>query len=191
MRKPQFNLTLAGLIAILAFGLWLREESGGRNAAAETPQAEPTATELKSEIERLKTLLPDQAHAMQDVGYHFTNLWFAAQQNNWPLADFYLGETRSHLQWAVRLKPLRKDTQKRDIDLVAILQAVENTPLKALQTAVADKDHGAFDKAYRSMLQDGCYTCHKASDKPYLRPQVPTASEVQVINFDPQADWPK
>ncbi len=23
-------------------------------------------------------LLPDQAHAMADVGYHFANLWFAA-----------------------------------------------------------------------------------------------------------------
>ena len=38
---------------------------------------------------------------MADVGDHFTNLWFAGKAENWPLADFYLGETKSHLRWAV------------------------------------------------------------------------------------------
>ena len=110
---------------------------------------------------------------MQDVSYHFTNLWFAGQQGNWPLAEFYFGETRSHLNWAVRLKPKRKDSQDREIDLIALLQAVETTPLKRLSEALAAKDQGGFDKAYRAMIEQGCYTCHKASDKPYLRPQVP------------------
>src|SRR6266568_2288679 len=33
---------------------------------------------------------PDQSHAMVDVGYHFANLWFAADKGNWPLAKYYL-----------------------------------------------------------------------------------------------------
>jgi len=52
---------------------------------------------LKAEIENLTRQIPDQAHAMSDVDYHFANLWFAGQQENWPLAEFYLNETRSHL----------------------------------------------------------------------------------------------
>jgi hypothetical protein len=48
---------------------------------------------LKAEVERLKGLVPDQSHAMKDVGYHFANLWFAAEKKNWPLADFYASET--------------------------------------------------------------------------------------------------
>src|SRR5437016_14585721 len=52
---------------------------------------------------RIDDRLSDQAHAMADVGYHFSNLWFAADKQNWPLAAYSLGETRSHLKWAVRI----------------------------------------------------------------------------------------
>jgi hypothetical protein len=89
------------------------------NRAAEpTPDASPPAlpadvaadmTALKADIARLKGIVPDQSHAMKDVAYHFANLWFAAQHENWPLAEFYWAETRSHLRWAVRIIPVRKD----------------------------------------------------------------------------------
>ena len=29
-----------------------------------------------------------------------------------------------------------------------------------------------------------------ASEKPFLRPQVPTQPETQIVNFDPNATWP-
>jgi len=50
---------------------------------------------------------------MADVGAHFTNLWFAGDHANWPLAQFCLDETKSHLRWAVRIIPKRKDAEKR------------------------------------------------------------------------------
>src|SRR4051812_34243935 len=83
-------------------------------ATAEGRAADTTTNELvalKAEIEHLKGLVPDQSHAMHDVGYHFANLWFAADKKNWPLASFYVSETRSHLRWAVRIIPVRKDAQ--------------------------------------------------------------------------------
>jgi len=86
--------------------------------------------------------------------------------------------------------PKRKDKAGQQIDLGAILQSVENSPLKDLEQAIKAKDGGAFDRAYRATL-DGCYSCHKASDKPFLRPRVPATPETPIINFDPQADWPK
>jgi hypothetical protein len=67
-------------------------------------------------VQTLRERLPDQAHAMADVGYHFANLWFAAEKQNWPLANYYLGETRSHLRWAVRIHPVRK-TKAGAVDL--------------------------------------------------------------------------
>ncbi len=127
---------------------------------------------------------------MMDVAYHFTNLWFAGRSENWPLAEFFWSETRSHLAWAVRIIPKRKDTAGREVDLVAILQSLENSPLKQLGAAIKDHDRNGFDKAYRFTLE-GCYSCHKAADKPYLRPQVPTTPPLSIINFDPKADWPK
>lgn len=53
-------------------------DAPGKNLAGEI-------TTLRTEIEHLKGLVPDQAHAMEDVGYHFANLWFAAEKRNWPL----------------------------------------------------------------------------------------------------------
>lgn len=151
---------------------------------AQAPEPTP------SQLELIERRLPDQAHAMQDVGYHFANLWFAGQKENWPLADFYVKETRSHLRWAVRIIPKRKDNAGQTIDLEAILQAFENSPLKQIEDAVAAKDLAAFDKAYRFGIES-CYACHKASDMPFIRPGIPTAPETAIINFDPKADWPK
>lgn len=145
---------------------------------------------LAVELETIKGRLPDQAHAMSDVGYQFGNLWFAGQKQNWPLAEFYWKETRSHLAWAVRIIPKRKDNAGQEIDLVAILQSLETSPLKQLGDAIAAQDSASFEKAYRFTLE-GCYACHKAADKPYLRPQIPSHPETNVINFDVKPAWPR
>ena len=147
------------------------------------------ADELAERVKVLENLIPDQAHIMADVADHFTNLWFAGKSENWPLADFYLGETRSHLNWAVRRIPVRKDNAGHDVKLEEILQAFENGPLKPLKGAIDGKDRLAFESAYKQTLT-GCYACHKAFDKPYLRPRVPTEPASSIINFDPRASWP-
>jgi hypothetical protein len=159
-------------------------------AQAQAAGATPTATNIVAEIEGIKGKLPDQAHAMQDVGYHFSNLWFARQKENWPLAEFYNNEVRSHLHWAVRIIPKRKNLVGQEIDLEAILQSFENAPWTQLKDAIAAKDAAAFDKAYRFAIET-CYSCHKASDKPFIRLQIPSQPESPIINFDPQADWPQ
>jgi hypothetical protein len=160
------------------------------NAQAQDARKTPDLAALAAEIETIKGKLPDQAHAMQDVGYHYSNLWFAGQKEHWELANFYWLETRSHLRWAVRIIPIRKDNAGREIDLPAILQAFENTPLKQLEDSIKAKDKKKFDEAYRFTMET-CYACHKASDKPFIRLQIPTQPETPIINFDPQADWPR
>jgi hypothetical protein len=62
------------------------------------------------------------------VGYHFANLSFAAERKNWPLADFYLAETRSHLRWAVRIIPVRKTRTGHDVELQGILEIINLDP---------------------------------------------------------------
>ena len=71
---------------------------------AAEPQPQSAA---EKDVTRLKSIATDQSHVMADVGYHFANLWFAGEKRNWPLAKFYLDETRSHLRWAVRVIPVR------------------------------------------------------------------------------------
>jgi hypothetical protein len=178
---------VGGILAALAISLSV----GPATVQAQSPaKPEPDLKTLQAEVERLKQVVPDQAHAMHDVDYHFTNLWFAGQKNHWELAQFYLNETRSHLRWAVRIIPVRKDSAGREIKLQDILQAVENSPLKQLEEAIHAKDQDKFTDAYKFMLTS-CYACHKASDKPYLRPRLPQEPASAIINFDPAATWPE
>jgi hypothetical protein len=158
------------------------------NETAPTPPADMAT--LRAEVERLKTIVPDQSHAMKDVDYHFTNLWFAGNAKNWPLADFYWKETMSHIKWAVRIIPVRKDNAGKEIKLEEILQAIEMTPSMQMGEVIKDENGGKFEPTYRSVLE-GCYLCHKASDKPYLRPQIPERPATSIMNFDPKAAWPK
>ena len=141
-------------------------------------------TALELEVNRLKGLLPDQSHAMKDVAYHFANLWFAGEKKNWPLADFYWSETRSHLRWAVRIIPVRKNPEGQEIRLQEILDPIEKSALEDVHKAISSKDTANFEAAYKQML-NSCYACHLASGKPFLRLQVPTQPEVPIVNFEP------
>jgi hypothetical protein len=141
-------------------------------------------TALKAEVQRLKGMVPDQSHAMKDVAYHFTNLWFAAQKQNWPLAEFYLAETRSHLRWAVRIIPVRKTPQGQELRLADLLDPIDKTLMTELQARIAAKDGDGFRAKYEQTLST-CYGCHVAAGKPFLRLQIPPQPEAQIIQFAP------
>jgi hypothetical protein len=160
-----------------------------RGAPAAQPKDAAARDVAAARIKAIEDLLPSQSHMMADVGDHFANLWFAGQAENWPLADFHLGETRSHLRWAVRRIPIRKDKQGKEVRLVDILAGFENSQLVRLKGAIDGKDKVGFEKLYKESLS-ACYSCHKAADKPYLRPRIPVEPPSRIINFDPKADWP-
>ncbi len=176
-----------GTLAVLAFILVTVFSGCEQTSPASALQTTPE--NLAARVKALEDLLPSQSHLMADVGDHFTNLWFAGRIENWPLADFYLGETRSHLGWAVRRIPIRKDSQGRDVNLVNILQAFENSQLTQLKGTIDAKDKAAFERVYKESLTV-CYSCHTAASKPYLRPQLPTEPTSRIMNFDPKAKWP-
>src|SRR5204862_1319850 len=130
--------------------LWLYSAAQPQSASPTAKFVGPSneAAELRAEIEQLKGKVPDQSHAMKDVGYHFANLWFAGQKKNWPLAKFYLGETRSHLKWAVRIIPVRK-TRAGDLELKGILDAIDKTFLSEIDNSIENKNVEKFTGAYR------------------------------------------
>ena len=133
---------------------------------------------------------PSQAHTMMDVGYQASNMWFAAQKKNWPLARFYFNETRQHIQWTVRVRPERKDADGKPVDLKAIFEAIDSSALAAVKSSIEKKDAKEFDSSYRHLLE-ACYSCHKASSMPFLRPMIPAGPAQSIINTDPDATWPE
>ncbi len=185
------NHAFAKHSAVVLLALLLGALELGSAAQAPAPTAAPAAGEqaeiaaLKAEIELLKGMLPSQSHTMIDVEYHFANLWFAAQNRNWPLATFYLNETRGHLNWAVRVRAVRKLADGRELDLRPILKGIEESSLAQLKTAVDKQDSPAFESAYRQMLTQ-CHACHQAAEKPFLRPQVPVTPPAVIIDMQPK-----
>ncbi len=169
----------------------------GSDARSTTAQPAAGAAAVKSaatgdvdaDVARLKTLVPSQSHTMADVGYHWSGLWFAGQQGNWPLAQFYFDETRQHITWTINIRPVRKDPDGNDVNLKGIFDAVDTGAFADVKRTIEQKDRAAFAAAYKASLE-ACYSCHKSSGKPYLRPRIPTRPPQTLINDDPKATWP-
>ena len=176
MRGNQF-LKLTILISGFAYGIAVNSQEPGDASAT---QAEEIAT-LKAEVERLRSIMPAQAVAMTQVAYNFSNLWFAVQEENWPLAQFYWNETRVRARWAIRVSPTRR-LPSGEVALQPYLEAFEEPYLTALGAIIADKDGQEFASAYDDVLE-ACYSCHVASEKPYLRLSRPERPAEVLIDF--------
>jgi len=158
--------------------------------AVEVAEPEPDLAALDAEVTRLKGVAPSASVAMADVGFHFSNLWFAAQEQNWPLATYYFNESRNHIRWLVRITPMPKGPTGELVDLQGIFDGIDTSVLKDLRDTLDSKDSARFASAYRQTLE-ACYSCHKAVGRPYLRLMIPTTPPQSIINLDPAATWPR
>ena len=158
--------------------------------AVEDGGAKSDLDALRADVARLKANAPSQSHTMSDVGSHWTNLWFAAEKKNWPLAMFYFEESRQHILWTIQLRPVRKGPDGNDVNLMPMFESIDTSAFKAVAESIQAQNPAAFAQAYRTTLES-CYACHKASGKPYLRPMVPTAPAQSIINLDGAAAWPQ
>jgi len=183
--KMGRHLVVVLVVGILV-GFGLAAALDGNRADAKNPStAEGDVAALKAQLDALQRLVPDQAHAMADVDYHFSNLWFAAENANWPLAEFYWGETRSHLNWAVRIRPVRRLSSGQDLDLRSVLQGVEASGLADLKGAIGKQDRKGFEAAYGQTIAQ-CHGCHTAAEKPYLLPHIPESPATRMIELKPK-----
>ena len=175
-------LVLGAIIGGMAVEYWMTRTAS--TPAAQTAAA-PSA-DLAADTAFLKSVLPTQSHTMTDVGLHWSNLWFAVEKKNWPLARYFFDEARQSIRWTVVLRPVRLLPEGGTVDVKGIFTAFDMSALATVQLAIEDQDHAQFVAAYTSAL-DGCQSCHAASGKPYLRPAVPTAPASTLLNFEPAA----
>jgi len=186
-------LYVAGLASVpLATNVSLFAQGEGRGAAA--PKAPMTPAEeiaaLKADVEMLKGRAPSASVAMADVGFHFSNLWFAGQAGNWPLATYYYNEMRNHVRWLVRIAPMPRGPEGMPVDVGSIFDAIDTSTFATLKATLEKKEAAKFAGAYRGAMES-CYQCHKAVGRPYLRPMIPKTPPQSIINLDPKANWPE
>jgi len=175
-------LVVGAIIGGMAVEYWMTR-------TVQTPAAQTAAApgvDLAADTAFLKSVLPTQSHTMTDVGFHWSNLWFASEKKNWPLARYFFDEARQSMRWTVVLRPVRQLPDGGTVDVKGVFTAFDMSALAAVQLAIEDQDHAQFVAAYKGAL-DSCYSCHVASGKPYLRPVIPTAPSSTVIDFGPAA----
>jgi hypothetical protein len=150
----------------------------------------PTLESVAADVAQLKAIQPSNSHIMMDVQFHWTNLWFAAQKKDWAFAQYQFNEMRGHIQWLMRKSPIIRGQDGMDVDVKSIFDAIDTSSLADVKAAIEKKDSVRFAATYKTMIES-CYSCHKAVGRPYLRPMIPTAQAMTVINLDPNATWPE
>ena len=178
-------LLLGAMLGALFVSSW-----GHSTAVAQqnSPQANPAT--MQSDVAHLKDITPPNSHPMVEVGMFAANLWFAGEKKNWPLADYYLNETRNRIRWEVHLNPGPKGADGNPVDMQSIFDGIDSGTLPKVKKAIEMKDSTQFAAEYKHLLED-CYSCHKAAARPYLRPMVPVSGAQPIINLDPAATWPQ
>jgi hypothetical protein len=101
-----------------------------------------------------------------------------------------LNETRNRIRWEVHLNPAPKGADGNPVDMQSIFDGIDNGTLPLVHKAIEMKYSKQFAVQYKRLLED-CYSCHKATARPYLRPMVPVSGAQPIINLDPAASWPQ
>jgi mono/diheme cytochrome c family protein len=144
---------------------------------------------LTAAVAQLRNSAPNQSHVMADVAFMFSNLWFAAEKKNWPLANYYLNETEGRLRWMVRINPMPRGPNGA-VDIQAIFGPLDANVLPMVRQAIQAKDSAQFATAYKQMLAS-CYSCHVSTGRPFLKPTIPATPPQSIINYDPDGAVPQ
>ena len=171
-------LIIGALIGGMAVEYWFVKYGSATPAAAQ-----PVAGAAADDVAQLKKIVPTQSHTMQDVAYHWTNLWFAAQKGNWPLATYFFLEARQAMRWTMLIRPVRQLPGGGTVDVQKIFSVVDPTAFAAVQLAVEDNDAAAFEDSYKKALT-ACHSCHTQVGLPQLRPVVPTTPASTILSFE-------
>jgi hypothetical protein len=126
---------------------------------------------------------PRLSALMRDFGDRFVNAYFAAEGQNWALAQYQLGEMRAVARLAARVRP---DSAER-------LDAFTTDYLAHLESAVMARDWSRFGDFFRKATQ-ACNKCHVAMDRGFIKFERPPRPADDDINFmfpsDPVAAEP-
>jgi cytochrome c553 len=182
LRLLTCGLLLAGTVAC-------QQPKPAATEAAAPSAADKEIAALKADVQTLKDKSVSASVAMADVSFHWSNLWFAGQAGDWPLANYYYSEARNHIRWLIRINPTPKGPDGKPVDLKGIFDALDTSTFADVKAAIDKKDSAKFPVVYKAALES-CYSCHKSVGRPYLRPQIPKAAPTTIINMDPKASWP-
>jgi hypothetical protein len=100
--------------------------------------------------------------AMAEIGYRYTELFFAVQDGNWDYAGYQMDKIELALKLAVERRPQR----------AASANAFLTEDLPAVQAGVRSRETDAASEAVER-LRTACMKCHVSEQVPYFTLQTP------------------
>ena len=115
--------------------------------------------QMQSKIDSLERQLdkaykPGLGEFMTGIQLHHAKLWFAGQNQNWPLADFEIHEIQESLD---DIEEFCKD--RPEVKSIGMLKPA----IDSVTDAIRQKDLQLFKNNF-SLLTNTCNNCHKATD---------------------------
>lgn len=137
-------------------------------------------SEINSKIDSLQKQLdeayrPGLGEFMTGIQVHHAKLWFAGQNQNWPLADFEIHEIQETLE----------DIQKfcRDRPEVKAIGMIDPA-LDSINSAIRLKNIMLFKNSF-ILLTNTCNNCHQATKHEFNVVTIPTGPPVTNQDFRP------
>lgn len=122
-----------------------------------------------------ETYKPGLGDFMLGIQLHHAKLWFAGQNQNWPLADFEIHEILESLD------DIHKFCNDRaEVKALGMI----NPPLDSVTNAVQQKNVQLFKNSF-ILLTNTCNSCHQATAHGFNVVTIPTNLPVVNQNFSP------
>jgi hypothetical protein len=140
------------------------------NQAKEIQQLQTKIDSLQKQIN--DAYKPGLGEFMLGIQLHHAKLWFAGQNQNWPLADFEIHEILESLD---DIKAYCQD--RPEIKAIGMI----NGPLDSLNNAIQQKNTTSFKNSF-VLLTNTCNKCHQSTEHAFNIVTIP--ANLPVVNQD-------
>lgn len=103
------------------------------------------------------------SRSMREIHYRYNELYFAAQDQNWPYADYQLEHLVESLEQGMARRPERATHSTNFI----------KNDVPPLQEAIDQKNPELFAERFQAFTT-ACNTCHAMEDHPFIHINPPT-----------------
>ena len=129
----------------------------------------------------LNAYRPGLGEFMLGIQLHHAKLWFAGQNQNWPLADFEVHEILESLD------DIRQFCQDRpEVKAIGMIDPA----IDSVNSAIQHKDPSSFKRGF-FLLTNTCNDCHKATNHSFNVVTIPGNLPVVNQDFKPSQPIPK
>jgi hypothetical protein len=166
MKTPFARFGPAIALAIVAV-FAARVGIGSRTHAAQSPGAPPATNDwlVGTADDKFATVgkqLRGLDVAMVEMGYRYTELYWAGQDKNWAFAEYQVDKIRLALELSLERRPKR----------AASAQSFLTNALPAVKEAVLKKDPALFKERFATFTV-ACNICHVMEKMPFVTVQPP------------------